>query len=339
VEQAIQQVARTTGMRVLGPNCMGVYNGHANLNATYFWELPRRLGGMSFASQSGAYGGMFFREMGRRGLGISKFASLGNQLDVGHADLVAFLAEDSETEVIGLFVEQVTDGRALLAAGQAAAGKKPVLALKAGRTGAGTRAARSHTGALAGDAPVFEAACRKAGILLAQETEEFFDGLEALARLGRRLPADNRVAILTISGGPSVVASDACEALGLNVPALSTRVQAALRRRLPDFGAAGNPVDMTPQMSPDGYLAVFRIVLGSGEVSGGILINIGLDVPELAEAAAGALGEFGRPLVACTADTPKLDQILSDAGIPILPTPERAARAYGLLVRRAAIPI
>jgi acetyltransferase len=339
VESAIRKIARSAGTRVLGPNCMGVYNGHGNLNGTYFWELPRQLGGVSFASQSGAYGGMFFREMGRRGLGVSKFASLGNQLDIDHADLLAYFAEDAETKVVGLFVEQVTDGQAFLVAAESAARRKPVLVFKAGRTRAGTRAARSHTGSLAGDARVFEAACRRAGILLAQETEEFFDGLEVLARLGQRLPRDGRVAILTISGGPSVIASDACEELGLEVPALSARTQEELRAYLPPFGATGNPVDMTPQMSQGGYEAAFRKVLGSGEVSGGLLINIGLDVPEFAEAAVGAVRQFRRPLVACTLDTPKIDQILTEEGIPIFPTPERAARAYRLLVRRAAIAI
>jgi acetyltransferase len=335
VERAIREIAAATGMRILGPNCMGVYNGHANLNATYFWDLPRRLGGVSFASQSGAYGGLFFREMGRRGLGVGKFASLGNLLDIDHADLLAYLAQDPETEVIGLFVEQVTDGRGFLEAGEAAARQKPVLAFKAGRTVAGSRAARSHTGSLAGDTRVFEAACRRAGILLAQETEDFFDGLEVLARIGRRHPEDNRVAILTISGGPSVIASDACEALGLDVPPLSAGTQASLRAHLPAFGAAGNPVDMTPQMSPAEYEAAFRTVLGSGEVSGALLINIGLDVPEFAEAAVHAADLYDRPVVACTSDTPKVDGILRDGGIPILPSPERAARAYRLLVRRA----
>ncbi len=336
-EGTIREVARDAGMRILGPNCMGVYNGHAKLNATYFWDLPRRLGAVSFGSQSGAYGGMFFREMGRRGLGLSKFVSLGNQLDIGHADVLASFAEDPDTEVVGLFVEEVGEGRAFLAAAEAATRRKPVLALKAGRTGAGRRAARSHTGSLAGDARVFEAACRRAGVLLAQETEEFFDGIEALARLRHRLPQDNRVAILTISGGPSVVASDACEETGLVVPQLSESIQAELRTHLPAFGATGNPVDMTPQMSPGEYEAAFRIVLGSGQVSGGLLINIGLDVPAFAEAAVTAAAQFSVPLLACTADTPKIDHILSQGGIPLLPTPERAVRAYHLLVRRAAM--
>jgi acetyltransferase len=335
-EADIRQVARDAGMRIVGPNCMGVYNGHANLNATYFWELPRRPGPVSFASQSGAYGGMFFGECGRRGLGVSHFVSLGNQLDVGHADVLAAFAEDPGAEVIALFVEEVGDGAAFLAAGAAAARRKPVLAFKAGRTAAGARAARSHTGSLAGDARVFEAACRRAGILLARETEEFFDGIEVLARLGRRLPRDGRVAILTISGGPSVIASDACEEAGLAVPPLPEPVREELRARLPAFAASGNPVDMTPQAAPAAYAAAFRTVLGSGHVAGGLVINIGLDVPEFAEAAVASAAAFDVPLVACTADTPKVDHILREGGIPILPTPERAARAYRLLVRRAA---
>lgn len=335
VEGAIRQVARDAGMRVLGPNCMGVYNGHARLNATYFWELPRQPGPVGFASQSGAYGGLFFREMGRRGLGVGQFVSLGNQLDIGHPDVLAAFAEDPRIEVIALFVEEVADGAAFLAAGEAAARRKPVVALKAGRTAAGARAARSHTGSLAGDARVFQAACRRAGILLARETEEFFDAIEVVARLARRAPRDGRVAILTISGGPSVIASDACDELGLRVPTLPAPVQAELRALLPSFAATGNPVDMTPQASPAVYRAAFRAVLESGHVSGGLVINVGLDVPDFAEGAVGAAAACDLPLVACTADTPRVDAILRQGGIPILPTPERAARAYRMLVRRA----
>lgn len=191
-ERRIREIHDASGMRILGPNCMGVYNIDAALNGTYFWQLPRVKGRISFVSQSGAYGGIFFEEIKQRGIGVSKFVSIGNQLDVSHADVIAWLANDPETAVIALFVEAVTDGQAFMEAASAAG--KPIVILKAGRTGAGTRASASHTGSLAGEHQVYEAAFRQAGALLARTSEEFFDTAIALAAYeGRSLPSSSRV--------------------------------------------------------------------------------------------------------------------------------------------------
>jgi acetyltransferase len=337
VQDEIEAIARTTGMRIVGPNCMGVVNVPGRLNASYFWDVPRQPGGISFVSQSGAYGGLFFREVRDRSLGVAKFLSIGNQCDLGFAECLAWLADDPDTRVVGLFVEGLRDGRAFVAAARRLARAKPVVALKGGRADAGRRAAGSHTGSLAGAWEIYRAAFAAAGVVAVDETEELFDAIAALDAQAARPPRDRAVAILTISGGPSVVAADAAEAAGLRVPALPEARRAALRAHLPSFGADGNPIDMTPQMEPGGFGPSVRLVLDAPEVSGAVAIDIGLDRPEYADALAAAQLATDKPVVACTVDTPEMDRRLRVAGIPLVPGPERAMRAYRALVRRAEL--
>jgi acetyltransferase len=337
VQEEIEAIARTSGMRIVGPNCMGVVNVPGRLNASYFWDVPRQPGGITFVSQSGAYGGLFFREVRARGLGVAKFLSIGNQSDLGFTECLDWLADDPDTRVVGLFVEGIRDGRAFVAAARRLGRAKPVVALKGGRAEAGRRAAGSHTGSLAGAWETYRAAFAAAGIVVVDETEELFDAMVTLEAHGSRPPRDGAVAILTISGGPSVVAADAAEAAGLRVPALSEERRRALRAHLPDFGADGNPVDMTPQMEPGGFEPSVRLVLEAPEVSGAIAVDIGLDRPEYADALVAAQAATGKPVVACTVDTPEMDRRLRAAGIPLVPGPERAVRAYRALVSHASL--
>ena len=333
----IETIARGSGMRIVGPNCMGVVNVPGRLNASYFWDVPQQPGGISFVSQSGAYGGLFFREVRERSLGVAKFLSIGNQSDLGFAECLDWLADDAETRVVGLFVEGIRDGRAFVAAARRLARAKPVIALKGGRAEAGRRAAGSHTGSLAGAWETYRAAFTAAGIVAVEGTEELFDAMVTLEAQASRPPQSPAIAILTISGGPSVVAADAAEAAGLDVPALPESRRQALRAHLPDFGADGNPVDMTPQMEPPGFGPSVRVVLDAPEVSGAVAIDIGLDRPEYADALVAAQAATGKPVVACTVDTPDMDRRLRAAGIPLVPGPERAVRAYRALVRHAEL--
>jgi acyl-CoA synthetase (NDP forming) len=337
VQDELRAIALATGMRIVGPNCMGAVNVPGHVNASYFWDVPRRPGGITFVSQSGAYGGLFFREARERSLGVAKFLSIGNQSDLGFTECLAWLADDPETRVVGLFVEGILDGRAFVTAARRLARAKPVVALKGGRAEAGRRAAGSHTGSLAGAWETYRAAFAAAGVVVVEETEELFDAMVTLEAHGARPPRDAAVAILTISGGPSVVAADAAEAAGLRVPGLPVERRLALRAHLPDFGADGNPVDMTPQMEPAGFEPSVRLVLEAPEVSGAIAIDIGLDRPEYADALVAAQTATGKPVVACTVDTPDMDRRLGAAGVPLVPGPERAVRAYRALVRHGEL--
>ena len=188
-QAALLALARGAGLRLVGPNCMGVYSEPARLNGTYFWDLPRLSGGISVVSQSGAYGGLIFRHLGTRGLGVARFLSIGNQADVDIAEVIEWLVDDPSTTLIACFVEALRDGPRFLAAAERAVGRKPIVMLKGGRSDAGRRAAGSHTGSLAGAWEVYRAACASARVVLAEETEEFFDAIETLVAIPTRRPA------------------------------------------------------------------------------------------------------------------------------------------------------
>lgn len=329
-EEAIAAVCRSTGLRVMGPNCMGIYNNTDNLNGTYFWELPRIPGTVSFISQSGAFGGIMFNEIRAREMGVSKFFSIGNQADITHADLLEALVDDDDTRVIGLFIEGVKDGARFLKALSNITADRPVVAFKAGRSEAGVRAAASHTGSMAGSYAVYKAALEGAGAIVADDSEEFFDALMALSR--QSPPRGRRLAVMTISGGPCVVAGDLCERLGLEVPLLSDEIQEQIRSLTPPFAATSNPVDMTPQMNPAHFEACVDLVMGQENIDGAIAINVGLDRAEFAGAFISASSKYGKPVTSFTIDTPELTRIFKEAGVPIYPTPERAVTAYRALV-------
>ena len=309
-QAALLATARESGLRLVGPNCMGVYSAPVRLNGTYFWDLPALPGGISIVSQSGAYGGLIFRHLGSRGLGVARFLSIGNQADVDVAEAIEWLVDDPATALIGCFVESLRDGRRFVAAVQRARGRKPVVVLKGGRSDAGRRAAGSHTGALVGSYAIFQAACARAGAALAEETEEFFDAIETLTVVDGARPTAPRVAVITVSGGPSVVAADCAERSGLEVPPLGESAGAGLRALLPPFAAVGNPVDLTPQVAHANIAAAVRLVCADPAIAGVVAVNVGLDITEFADAIVAASRESHKPAVAFVADAPAITERL-----------------------------
>jgi acyl-CoA synthetase (NDP forming) len=167
--------------------------------------------------------------------------------------------------------------------------------------------------------------------VLAEETEEFFDAIETLIVAGARRPARPRVAVLTVSGGPSVVAADTAERAGLEVPPLDRATRAALRELLPSFAAVGNPIDLTPQVEPARIAAAVKIVLDDPDIAGAVAVNVGLDIPEFATAVVAAADATGKPVTAFSADAPRVEAGLRAGGVPVLPSPERAVRAWRAL--------
>ncbi len=326
-EDALAATARAEGMRLVGPNCMGVVSRMAPgwLNGSYFWRLPERAGGVSMISQSGAFGGMFLAEARRRRLGIARFLSVGNSVDVTATDALEWLGRDPETGVVGMFVEAFADGRRFVAVAEAVG--RPLVVLKAGRGRAGARAAASHTGSLAGDHGAVQAAFARAGVIEAAGSDEFFDLLQALAGPGRR-PAGRRVAVLTISGGPGVLAADAAERAGLELPPPSPATVRRVREVAPSFAATGNPIDLTPQCPPAGFAPAIAAVFDDALYDGVIVINCGLDVPEFGQGVAAAARRTGKPVTAFVLDVPGVEAELEAAGIPLLPGPERAVAAH-----------
>jgi acyl-CoA synthetase (NDP forming) len=205
--------------------------------------------------------------------------------------------------------------------------------LKGGRSDAGRRAAGSHTGSLAGTWEVYRAACAAARVVLAEETEEFFDAVETLVAIPTRRPTARRVAVVTVSGGPSVIAADTAEREGLEVPALGEVTRAALRALVAPFAAVGNPVDLTPQTEHANIAAAVRHVFDEPGIAGVVAVNVGLDIPEFADGIVATSRATGKPAVAFVADAPEVIARLRAGGVPVLPSPERAVRAWRALWR------
>jgi acyl-CoA synthetase (NDP forming) len=330
------------GARLVGPNCMGVVSrlGEGRwLNGSYFWSVPRRPGPVSFISQSGAFGGMFLSEARRREVGFARFISLGNAPDVSVTDALGWLATDPETEVIGVFTEGLRDGREFVEVARAITPDKPVVVLKGGRSDAGARAAAGHTGSLAGSVRAYQAGFDRAGVRSVTGSAEFFDVLTAFAAPAMRLHSGHKgrgghVAVLTISGGPGVLAADAAEQCGLVLPALPAGRQAVIRGYAPEFAATANPVDLTPQCPPAGFGPAIRAVYDEPTVDGVIVINCGLDIPEFGAGVAAALAATGKATTAFLLDVPRVRQSVAAAGVPCFDSPEAAVRGYAAGVTR-----
>lgn len=338
--QALQDrlvtVARAHGARLVGPNCMGVVShlGEGRwFNGSYFWSVPRHAGPLSFISQSGAFGGMFLSEVRRRGIGFARFVSLGNSPDVDVTEALGWLAADPRTTVIGVFTEGLRDGRAFVEAARGITAVKPVVVLKGGRGTAGARAAAGHTGALAGSARAYRAGFDRAGVTAVEESAEFFDALTALAS-GTSTRQGGRIAVLTVSGGPGVLAADAAERCGLSLPPLSADRLAAIRKVAPAFAAIANPVDLTPQCPPSGFAPAVAEVYADDGVDGVVVVNCGLDVPEFGAAVAEAYAATGKATTAFLLDVPRVRESVERAGIPCFDSPEAAVRGFAAKVVR-----
>ncbi|MGN9843229.1 CoA-binding protein [Nonomuraea sp. H19] len=337
-ERRIVELVRAHGARLVGPNCMGVVSRLGDgtwLNGSYFWSVPRRAGALSFVSQSGAFGGMFLSEVRRRELGFARFLSLGNSPDVDVTHALTWLASDPETRVIGVFTEGLRDGRAFVEVAREITPHKPVVVLKGGRGGAGARAVAGHTGSLAGSARAYEAGFRRAGVVSVEESAEFFDVLTAFSAPSFSARGHGRrVAVVTISGGPGVLAADAAERHGLELPELPPGRQAAIRALAPEFAALANPVDLTPQCPPANFRPAIRAVYEEDDIDGVIVVNCGLDIPEFGAAVAEAFAATRKPTTAFLLDVGRVRKAVAEAGIPCFDLPEAAVRGYAAGVAR-----
>jgi acyl-CoA synthetase (NDP forming) len=262
-ELALRDRVRAAGALMLGPNCIGIFDADANLRISSN-EYPA--GPIGLISQSGNLSLEIGLMLGRVGLGLSRFASVGNQADVTLSDLLEHLAEHEGSKAIAVYVEDVADGRAFVAAARAAGRKKPVVVLAAGTSEAGRRGAASHTGALVSDQAVLRAACQAAGALLVESPGELVDALHAI--VSSPLPRGRRVAVIGDGGGHGAVCADLLHANGLHVPELSPAVVAQLDAALPPHGGIANPIDLIGVGDPelDAFSTAARIVLESGEV-------------------------------------------------------------------------
>ena len=272
-EAELLGIVRDAGMRMIGPNCMGLLNADPGvlLNATFSPVFPPA-GRVAFSTQSGALGLAILEYARRVNLGISTFASIGNKADVSSNDLIQYWADDPNTGVILLYLESFGNPRKFGQLAREVGRRKPIVAVKAGRSDAGTRAALSHTGALAASDTIVSALFRHAGVIRTTTIEEMFDVAMLVDR--QPLPEGNRVAILTNAGGPGILAADACEGHGLQVTALLDETIAGLRAFLPPAAGLHNPVDMLATASAEHYAQAMRLLLADPHVDSLLTIFI-----------------------------------------------------------------
>ncbi len=338
-QERLLALVRSHGARLLGPNCLGLAVAAASVNATFAREsFP--VGPIGFASQSGALGLALLEAASVRGLGFSAFVSIGNKADVSSNDLLEYWEDEDETQVVLLYLESFGNPRKFARVARRVARRKPVLALKSGRTRAGARAASSHTAALAGADEAAEALFRRAGVTRAASLEELLD-VAALYAHGAA-PRGRRVAVLTNAGGLGILCADACEAAGLELPGLGAATQAALARLLPDEASTANPVDMLGSATAERYEQALPAVLADAGVDAVIVLFVpaaAVEADDVAAAIAGAAAcdETGKPILAAVVSAGGIPAPLRGAGsrVAAFAYPESAARALGRAAERA----
>jgi len=341
LEQEVVRRARRGGMRLVGPNCLGVVNTAVGLNATFAPYRPRQ-GRLAFHSQSGALGIALLAWTERLGVGISSFVSIGNKADVSGNDLLQYWEDDPDTDVILMYLESFGNPRKFSRIARRVSQRKPIVAVKAGRTLAGTKAASSHTAAAASSDVAVSALFRQTGVLRVDTLDELFDVAQILS--SQPLPAGNRVVIIGNSGGPGILAADACEGVGLEVATLAESTRVRLRDLLGPNAAVQNPVDMVASAAPDRYEAALQAVLEDPGVDAAIVIftpPLVTRAEDVAEAIASVVAGGTKPVVAVFLAVTEMPSPLRGEGpgrrrVPAFSTPEPAVVALGRVARYAA---
>ncbi len=326
-EEEIKRVAGEHGIRFIGPNCAGLVNTSHHLFPTLETRPPA--GGVAIVAQSGAVGGVVLAWAKEYGLGVSKFVSYGNRVDLNEIDFLRYLAGDAETKVVGLYIESVADGREFMRAVRECTDHKPVIVIKAGRTRSGRRATLSHTGSMAGADAVYDAALRQCGAIRVHTIEELFDLCKGF--LYAPPLKGHRVAIVTNSGGPGVLAADRAEEVGLDVAEPGPALKEKLSEFLPSHCALKNPIDLTVEGTEDGYRETLLAVLQ--EYDAALALNIAtpyLDSVSLARGVCAAAEKSGKPLIASFLPEQIVAEsiaYLQERGVPNFSTGERAVAA------------
>ncbi|MGD2155706.1 MAG: acetate--CoA ligase family protein [Anaerolineales bacterium] len=330
-ELELVSIAQEYGIRLIGPNCLGVIDTYTPLNASFSAGTPPQ-GPMAFMSQSGALGTAIldWAQAGR--LGLAKFVSLGNKADVSEIDLLQAWAEDKNAKVILMYSEGLPNGEEFIRVARQVTQKVPVVAIKSGVTQSGSRAVSSHTGSLAGSEQAYQAAFRQAGVLRAESMENLFD--MALA-LGYQPPlGGNRIAIITNAGGPGILATDALEHAGLSLARFEVETIHELEQYMPDAASAANPVDLLGDARADRYRFALEKVVKDPNVDGLLVVltpQAMTEIKETAQSVGELVAETKKPVLACFMGEAKVEagiDILAGFGVPNYAFPERAAMAF-----------
>jgi acetyl coenzyme A synthetase (ADP forming)-like protein len=339
LEGVLRDKVRAAGIRMVGPNCMGVINTEeaVSLNAT-FAPTPARPGSIGFVSQSGALGVAILNAAADLGIGLTQFVSMGNKADVSGNDLLEYWEDDPATRVICMYLEAFGNPRKFTQIAKRVGRTKPILVVKSGRTAQGARAASSHTGALAGADVTVSAFLEQCGVLRADSIKDLFDIALALDRCP--LPAGRGVAILTNAGGPGIMATDACVNLGLEIADLATETRRELAAFLPAEASLLNPVDMIASATPAHYARALRVLAGDPGVDMLMVINVTpllTDPVDVMPEIVAACTDLDKPLVAVMMATEAFfERVRREPETPpVFRFPESAARALSALGRYA----
>lgn len=269
IELKILRIAYDGGLRIVGPNCLGIILPGKKINASFAADMPRS-GNLAFVSQSGAICTAILDLAFKEQIGFSHFVSIGSMLDVDFGDMIDYLGNDPQAKSILLYIENLTNFRKFMSAARAVSRVKPIVVLKSGRSAAGAKAAASHTGAMAGEDAVYDAAFKRTGVVRVDTIQDLFDCAELMAKQPR--PTGSRLAIITNGGGPGVMATDALAHYGVDPAPLDDDIMESLNEVLPAFWSRNNPIDILGDASPERFAKAIDICIHSKKFDGLLVI-------------------------------------------------------------------
>ena len=339
-EEELLKIVKGTKTRVMGPNCLGVFDGYSQVDTLFLPESKMRRpgeGGISFVSQSGAFGSTLLDLIADQKIGISKFISYGNQTDVKDIEYLEYLRRDEKTKVVVAYMEGVSDGRKFMEVARKVAAKKPVIIFKSGKTKKGSEAAASHTGSLAGSYDIYQAAFKQSGVIEALRIDTIFDFAKALEK---QAPAKGkRIAVITNGGGFGVITSDVVVEKGLELAEFSPEAIQALKNVLPAYGSVHNPLDLVGDADQERYRGALEVLVKDKNVDGIVVIALFQTVslhPTVIDVISAIKAKTQKPIIVCATGgefTRRCLEDLEEKGIPTYITPERAVKAMWALVK------
>ena len=345
IEENVKKICRENGIRVIGPNCLGVLDNYSNFSTFFLpWSKVKRpsKGYLSILSQSGSYSISMLDMLSLEGIGVSKLVSYGNRADVGESELIEYLTDDESTKVIGIYMESVDDGRRFIRASSRCSREKHMVVLKVGREDSGVDAARSHTGAIAGKYEVYKAAFKKSGIVEVDNLEEFIDACKVLSM--QKPARGNKILVLTNGGGFGVSVSDMCGAMELNVAKTPSKIKESLSKHFPEYFILNNPIDLTGSSGDEDFGTVLETTFVDNDYFDAAIVIPLMPPQTMTERVVDVISQSaeksGKPVVVCTISgeyTRKAKELFELKGIPVFPSPARAVKAMSVLVERGGM--
>lgn len=325
-------------LRILGPNCLGIYDSESGVDTLFLpeYRLKRpRKGGISLVSQSGAVGSSILDWAGEEGFGVSKFVSYGNALDLKETDFLEYLGLDKSTRVICMYIEGVSDGKRFLEVASHVSKRKPIIVMKVGRTKSGSKAARSHTGAMAGDDVIYNGVFKQAGIIRVYDMVSMFDIARTLSE--QPLPRGPNVGIITNGGGYGVISADEVSEAGLLIPELSSEARKELKKKLPPHAVISNPLDLVGDADVERYKVALEVMENEANIHM-VMCNVLFQTAGVQSEIIDVIREFSdrknKPIVVVSAggDYTRFHmRMLERSGVPTFDSPRRAALALKAL--------